>query len=135
MAGTPDQIAQDWAAKLAASTDKIQRGVQSVTTAPGQAAARQKGAYVANVQSSADKWASRVSSVGLGEWQQAAISKGVPRIASGAQAAQPKMASFLTQFLPHVESGKASLPARGNLEQNIARATAMIRHNAGFKRR
>lgn len=134
-AGNPDQIAQDWAARLAASGDKIQRGVQAVTTSPGQAAARQKSAYVANVQSSADKWASRVAAISTGEWQQATISKGVPRIASGAQAAQPKFAQFMGQLLPHIDSGKSSLPARGNLEQNIARMTAFTRHMAGFKRR
>lgn len=132
---SPDQIAQDWAARLAASGDKITRGVQGVTTAPGQAAARQKAVYVQNVQSAADKWAQRVSSVSTGDWQQATIAKGIPRIASGATAAQPKFAQFMGQLLPHIEAGRSSLPARGNLEQNIARMGAFTRHMAGFKRR
>lgn len=135
MAGTADQVAQDWAAHLAAASDKIQRGVMAVSTAPGVAAARQKGAYVQNVTASADKWASRVASVSAGEWQQAVVSKGLPRIAGGAQAAQPKFAAFMTQLLPHVQSSVASLPARGNLEQNIARSAAFARSMAQFKRR
>ena len=133
--GTPDQIAQDWASRLAGSGDKIQRGVQAVTTAPGQAAARQKAQYVAGVQASSDKWASRVASVSVGDWQQAVIAKGLPRIAGGAQAAQPKFAQFMAQLLPHIASGQAAMPARGNLEQNIARSTAFMRHMATFKRR
>lgn len=135
MAGSPDQIAQDWAARLAASGDKIARGVQSVTTAPGQAAARQKSAYVQNTQAAADKWASRTASVSLSDWQQATINKGVPRIAAGAQAAQGTMAQFMGQLLPHIDSARASLPARGNLEQNIARSAAFARKMAEFRRR
>lgn len=131
--GTPDQIAADWAARLAGSTDKIQRGVQAVTTSPGQAAARQKDAYVAGVQASSGKWATRVASVTLSDWQQAAITKGVPRVASGAQAAQPKMAAFMARVLPHIESARASLPPRGNLEQNIARSASFARKMAEFR--
>lgn len=135
MAGDPNQIAADWAARLAGSGDKIQRGVRSVTTSPGQAAARQKGAYVQNVQASADKWAARVASVSTAEWAEATVTKGVPRIASGAQAAQGKFGAFMGQLLPHIESGRSSLPARGGLEQNIARMTAFTRHMSTFKRR
>lgn len=131
--GTPDQIAQDWAQRLAASTDKIQRGVQSVTVAPGQAAARQKDAYVQGVQASSNKWATRVASVTLSDWQQATINKGVQRVASGAQAAQPKMAAFMGRVLPHIEAARQSLPPRGNLEANIARSAAFARKMAEFR--
>ncbi len=135
MAANAQQAAQDWAAHLAASTDKITRGVQSVTTSPGTAAARQKAAYLANVQAAGDKWASRVSAVSTAEWQQAVQTKGIPRIAGGAQAAQPKFEQFMAQLIPFVESAKGSLQARGGLEQNIARMTAFTRAMAGFKRR
>jgi hypothetical protein len=132
---TPDEAAANWAQKLAGAGDRITRGVQSVTTSPGQAAARQKAAYTQNVAAAADKWASRVASVSVGDWQQAVIEKGVPRIAAGAQAAQPKMAQFMGQILPHIDSVKGSLPARGNLDQNIARMTAFTRGMAKFQRR
>lgn len=136
MAGaTPQQAAADWAARLAGSGDKITRGVQAVTTAPGAAAARQKAAYVANVQASSDKWATRVASVSTAEWQAATVNKGVPRIASGAQAAQSKFEGFMAQVLPHIASTVSALPARGNLEQNIARSAAFSRGMANFKRR
>ena len=132
---TPEQAAATWAQRLAGSTDRIQQGVQSVTTAPGQAAARQKSAYAQGVASSVDKWASRVAAVPLGDWQQAMLTKGAPRIASGAQAAQPKMAEFMGQLLPHIATQVASLPARGGLDANINRMTAFVRGMAKFQRR
>jgi hypothetical protein len=132
---TPDEAAANWAQKLAASTDRINRGVQAVTVAPGQAAARQKDVWANNVAQSRDKWASRVGSVTLPEWQQAMSQKGVQRIASGAQAAQPKMAAAMAQILPHIASGVGALPARGTLDQNIARMTQFVRHMSNFQRR
>jgi hypothetical protein len=133
MAFDPQQAAADWAANLAAAGPKIQRGIQSVSVAPGAAAARQKGAYTAGVAASADKWARNVQAVSLGEWQQASITKGVPRVASGAQAAQPKMAAFLQKVAPHIAAGLSALPARGGLEQNLNRANAFARHMANFQ--
>lgn len=132
---TADAAAQKWAQNLAGATQRIQAGVQGVTVAPGAAAARQKGVWAQNVAASQDKWASRVASVTLGDWQQATVSKGIPRIASGATAAQPKMAAFMGQLLPYIQSGQTSIPARGGLEQNIARLTAWVRYMSNFKRR
>lgn len=131
--GTPEQIAQRWSQRLAGSTDVIQQGIMATSVAPGQAAARQKDAYVSGVQQSANKWAGRVASVSLSDWQQAAVSKGIPRVASGATAAQPKMAAFMSRVLPHIESARASLPPRGNLEANLARSAAFARRMAEFK--
>lgn len=132
----PNAVAQKWAGNLAGSTESIRAGVQAVTTAPGQAAARQKAAYLARVQARADHWADRVARVTLGEWQDATLTKGIPRIASGAQAAQPKMATFMAEFLPHVERVAQQVRAmpKLSLEDGIARAAAQIRGNASFRR-
>ena len=136
MAGsTPDQIAADWASRLGASRDKIVRGVQAVNVAPGQAAARNKSAWVQNTQAAADKWAARTQAVTLGDWQSAMTTKGVDRIGQGATAAQSDFAQFMGQLLPHIESVRSSLPARGNLDANINRATAFMRGMAKFQRR
>ena len=134
MAQSPDQIAASWSQGLSGATEKIRQGVQSVTVAPGQAAARQKAVWQQNTVAAADKWAANTAAVTLPEWQQTMLDKGLSRISSGANAAQGKFASFLTDFLPHVERGRSQLPARGNLDQNIARMVQMVRHNATFKR-
>lgn len=132
----PTQIAQKWVNNLSASGDSIRAGVNAVTTAPGAAAARQKELYVSRVRDSADKWAANVGRVSLGDWQTSMIEKGLARIAGGAQAAQPKMQQFLSEFLPHVERVAQQVRAmpKGNLDASIARATAQIRGNAAFRR-
>lgn len=128
-------IADDWAAKLAASGPKITRGVQSVTVAPGQQAAQRSEAYVAGVQRNASKWRTNVASVSLGDWQQAMTEKGIGRIAQGATSAKPKMAQFLQRALPFIDNAVNSLPPRGDLEANIQRAAAFSRAMSKFSNR
>ena len=132
---TPEQIAAQWAARLAASSQRITDGVNAVTTAPGQAAARQKAVWQQNTAAAVDKWAGRVAGVSLSDWQQSMTTKGVQRIGAGAQAAQPAFAQFMGQLLPHIATVKGTLPPRGNLDQNIARMTAFVQGMAKFQRR
>lgn len=134
MAQDPATIATRWAQNLGGATQKITDGVNGVTVAPGQAAARQADVWLQNTQAAQAKWKARVAAVPLSDWQNMMINKGVPRIASGATAAVPKFQSFMTQFLPYVQAGRNALPARGTLDQNINRAVSMMRHNANFKR-
>jgi hypothetical protein len=133
--GTPSENAQKWKNRLSAATPDIQAGINRVSSAPGQAAARQKGAWQANVAASADKWERNVSRVSLEQWKQSALD-GVSRIAQGANSKVGKMESFLSEFQPHLERVQqrlASMP-RGNLEQNLARMLENARANSTFKR-
>lgn len=125
-AQTPDQVAAQWAARLAASTEKMQAGAQAVTVAPGVAAARQKAVWAQNVAASAPKWAANVQAVTREQWQNDYINKGLPRVGTGAQNAVPKMTSFFSKLLPAIQTGKSRLPARGTYDQNKARAAAWM---------
>jgi hypothetical protein len=82
-------------------------------------------------------WATNTAAVSLNSWQQDTINKGIPRVATGAQAATSKMASVMTSLLPAIAAAKASLPPRGNLQQNLQRAnqfaTALANQAGKFK--
>jgi hypothetical protein len=125
-------LAKEWSQRLGASGEKMRSGIQSVKTAPGQTAARQKEVWAQNVMKSKDKWASRVASVPLTDWQSAMIDKGLPRVASGATAAEGKMADFLGKLLPYEQNMVNSLPPRGDFEQNLTRMTAAARKMKAF---
>jgi hypothetical protein len=126
MAKDAATVAQDWANKLGAAGAKVQAGVESVRTAPGAAASRQASVWQANTAAAVAKYSRNVAAVSLSDWQQATITKGIPRLASGAAAAVPRMTLFLSKFLPFVESAKQALPPRGSYEQNKARMNAMV---------
>lgn len=133
---SPQDAAAKWASNLSGATTHIEAGIRRVTQSPGPKAAAQKAFWLSQIQRSADKWAARLNALDLGTWQQATLTKGLPRIASGAQAAQGKYASFATSFFPHLESGVAKVKAmpKNSLADSGNRMLAMMNHNAQFKR-
>lgn len=133
----PSAITSKWLSNISGATASITAGVNAVTTAPGQSAAKQKQRWLNRIMESADKWAANVSSVSLSQWQEAMINVGIPRIASGAQAKQGKYLAFINQFMPFLESGSAKISAmpKNTLQDSIAKAGAQITYNASFKYR
>lgn len=131
----PSDAAQKWATNLGAATTAYTAGVQAVTQAPGMAASNASDRYLAGIQANLAKYKSNSAAVTLGDWQAAAINKGAPRLASGATQAQPKVANALTQLFPFIDQVRNSLPARGELEQNIQRSAAFQRGMANFRMR
>lgn len=126
MAKDASTVAQKWATAMAGASTAYVAGVNAVTVAPGQAAAKQAAVWAQNTAAAQQKYARNVGAVSLGEWQQAAANKGAQRLASGASAAQPKVLNALQQLLPKIDAIKASLPPRGSLDQNIARMTQFV---------
>jgi hypothetical protein len=136
MALDPTAATAKWVANLSAAGPSITAGVNAVTVAPGASAAKAVTTWLARVQASAPKWQKNVGAVTLQEWQTAMLDKGVPRIASGAQAAQGKYAAFATSFFPYLAQGVAKVKAmpKTDLSSSIARAVAMIQHNAAYQK-
>lgn len=132
----PADATKKWVQNIGQATDRITKGVQAVSVAPGQKAAAQSAKWLQKVTASQDKWRTRVASVSLSDWQNAMVNVGIPRVAQGAQAKQQKMQDFMTNFLPYLASGVARIDAMPSttLEDSINRAVAMIRHNAAYKR-
>lgn len=140
MAKSPSQVAEKWQRNLSSAQESIRAGVNAVDESPTTKAANRAEAMVSGVQRAvADgKWQRGLQRVTLQDWKQAMLEKGVPRIASGAASALPKVQDFMSEFLPFVEQGVQRINQsnpRGDLEQNIARATALMRHNSSFRRR
>lgn len=119
-----------WAQRMAASTDKWTAGVNAVSVAPGQLAARNADAWANNTVAAKSKWATNVAAVDLQTWKNDMLTKGGPRIASGAQAAQSKFTDFMVFILPKIDQIRSGLPARGNLDQNINRMVQFSRKMA-----
>lgn len=138
MAKSAQDVAKKWSRNLAGATESIRAGVEAVQESPTAAAARRQDAYIDGVQQAAasGKWSRGLQRVSKEAWQQATISKGLPRIAAGATTAQPKMESFMQQWLPYEAQLQNKLKAmpRGSLEQNKQRMLAAVDHNAAFKR-
>lgn len=132
----PSTVAQKWAQNLGASTTSIQNGVAAVQEAPGAKAASQAQLLKAKFNAAVDsgKWASRVGSVSLQDWKNSMTTKGIQRVASGAQAAQPKMQSFMQQWLPVAAQISATVDAmpKNTIEDSVNRAAAAIRAAADF---
>lgn len=131
----PADAAQKWAQNLGAAGTAYTAGVQAVQQAPGQLAANASDRYLAGVQAGVTKFKANTAAVSLADWQNAAVTKGAPRLATGATAAQPKFANVLTQLFPYIEQVRNSLPPRGDIEQNIARSAAFQRGMNKFVRR
>lgn len=135
---TPQEAANKWSRRLGAAGEDIRRGIERVSVAPGQQAAAQQPKMRARTLEAIDsgKWARNTAAVTLPDWKRAAIDKGVPRIASGATDAEPKMAAFMSELLPAVDAAVARVDAMPSttLDDNIARMTTFVRQMADFKR-
>jgi hypothetical protein len=137
-AKNPADVASKWSRNLSSSTASIQAGVQAVTVAPTQLAARQQDAYLQGIQNAvaSGKWAAGLQRVSLGDWQNSMITKGIPRIQQGAIAGKPRVENFMGQLIPFIQTQQRALAAtpRGSLEQNLNRMTTWARGMATFKR-
>lgn len=124
---SPADAAARWAQNLGGASQRYIAGVQAVTVAPGTLAARAGPLWAQNTAAALTRFQKNSLAVGLGDWQNASVNKGAPRLASGAQMAQPKMEAALTRVFSQIASVVGSLPPRGDIEANIARAGAFAR--------
>lgn len=132
----PQAGTQKWVANLSNATTRMQAGAMRVSVAPGQLAAQAADKWLQRVTASKDKYKANSAAVSLQAWQNAYTNIGIPRVSQGAQAKQQKVTDFLAVFLPHLQRGLDTIDKMPSttLEDGIARATAMIRWNAKFKK-
>ena len=119
--------AQRWVTNFSASGTRWAAGVNAVTVAPGQMAARAKNLWAQNTAAAVDRYAANSARVTLQEWQNTTVSKGQGRLASGAQTAQPKVEAVFAKLFPFIQNAVNALPPRGDIEANINRAAQFAR--------
>lgn len=112
-----------WQTGFGAAGQKWADGINSVTTAPGVAAAAALPRYLAGVANNGQKWASRTAGVTLADWKAQSIAKGQSRLTSGAQTGMAKYQARIAAVLEAEKSIIAGLPPRGDINQNIARSS------------
>jgi hypothetical protein len=122
-----------WAQQFGASGQRWAAGVNSVTVAPGQLAARAKQLWLQNTTAAADRFAANSAKVTLQDWQATTIAKGQPRLASGATAAQPKVEAAFAKLFPAIQNAVNALPPRGDIEANIVRMANFARAMHAYK--
>lgn len=125
--------AAKWATNFGSSGARWAAGVQSVTVAPGQLAARSKQLWLTNTTAAADRFAANSAAVTREQWIEQTVSKGQGRLASGAQAAQGKLEQVFAKLFPYIQQQVNALPPRGDLEANINRSAQFARGMAKFK--
>lgn len=130
------QATTKWLQNIGTATDRMKAGAMAVTVAPGQKAAAAADKWLLRVQQAQAKYKNNVGRVSLQDWQNAYIQVGIPRVSQGAQAKQAKYTAAMADFLPYLAQGVAKIDAmpKTTLQDSIARAVAMINHNAAYVR-
>lgn len=134
---TPQEYAEKWGRRLKGSVEDVRRGINRVTEAPGIAAARSKELMKARIIEAIDNgtWEEQVGKVTLAEWKDAALNKGVNRIAAGVDGAQTKQQRMAANLLAAVDEEAAKVKAmpKGTIEDSINRMNSFARGMHGRK--
>lgn len=134
---TPQQAAASWARGMTGAGEKAKAGIMALQVSPTELAAQAVPRMVQGILDAANsgKIANNLRAVSLASWQKSYVEKGLPIMGSRASQAQPKVAAFMAQFLPFLQSNVDQLKSmpRGDLNQNIQRAVFMMEANSKFK--
>ena len=135
---TGQEIAEKHARRLKSATQDIAAGVQAVTESPMKKAAQNlekaKMRYIEAIDSG--KTARALNAVTTEEWKDKMITKGIPRISAGVDAAIPKTAAFFDKLMPHVANLQNKVKQMPNLtlEDSANRMVTFMRGMADFKK-
>lgn len=133
---TPAEYQEKQARRLKQSLADLEAGIRRVQTAPTQQAADKQQKWAQNTAASAAKWARNTRAVSLEQWRDATLSKGIPRISGGIDAAAPKVIAMAERLLPAVDAAAAKARAMPDLtlDDNINRMSTFVREMAKFQR-
>lgn len=134
---TPDEFVEKHARRTKAAVSDYKAGIARVKEPPGVAAAAKADKMLAKLTEAvtSGKWAARVSSVSLPDWQEAAIEKGAPRITAGIDKAAKKVKAFASQLLPELARIKGEVDGMDDLtlEDSLARMRHQVIEMSKFE--
>lgn len=132
------EIAEKWRRHAEGAVADYTKGIDKVTESPTEKASRKQDKMRTNLLKAIDegKWAKGLKAVSLESWKESAKVKGSANYGTGVRASEGKMAEFMSEVLPHIESGQSIIKTMPDitLEDSKARAVAWIDHMAKFKR-
>lgn len=135
MADSHTELAKRWRERIAGSSQKAIAGVDRVDVSPTEKAAAKADKYQAGVIDAvtSGRYQSGLRKVSLQDWKAAMKTKGIPRMAQGAQMAEAKFANFMGQFMPQVRQIQAEVNSMpdGSFEERTQKmvANAQALHN------
>lgn len=136
---TPEKAQEKHARRLIDATGDIEAGVNRVTVSPSAKAADKIDKMKANLIRAFDsgKVERRLRSVSVEDWKSKMVGKGIPNIATGVELAKEKTIKFYSELFPYQDRLINEIKGMPDttLEQNIARATHMMRGMAKFVRK
>jgi len=130
-----NKIADRYVANGTASQSKYSDSINSLTDNPLQKAADAGASYLAGVQraEAAGTRAKNLVAYGFDAWKRKTADVGSIRLGQGMAAAKDRFKKAMNDLLPFIDNLVATLPPRGDLNQNIMRADKMMRGMAGYK--
>jgi len=135
---TAEEFADKHNRRLKASLEDVRTGIQRVTVAPTEQAAKKKDKMKAKLNEAIDNgaWERGLKRVTLSDWQNKFLEKGVNRIPGGIDAAKDKVVDFARQVLPYIDTGQKKIAGMPDMtiEDSVARASEWIRHMSKFKK-
>lgn len=131
----PQAGAAKWASKMGSARQAYIDGVNGVQEAPGLAAARASGKWLARTQAAQPKFEKNVSAVTITDWKNLATTKGADRLGPGATAALPKVEAFTASFYAYLKAGQAAIKAMptNTFEESMAKAYAQADYNRKYQ--
>lgn len=128
--------AKKWKDRLSGATQDVIDGINRVTESPMQKSAAAEDKWFQNIQKAhtSGKRKRALLNVSLETWKNQAATVGAPRIASGASAAEGKVAKFYDKLFPFQETLQNKIKGMPDisLSDSVARATAWITGMAEF---
>lgn len=130
-------IVQRWVQNGTASSQKYKDSITSLVDNPLEKAADAGALYLQKIQEAEamGKRARGLRDFGFDRWKQVTSSKGSVRLGQGMAESQDRMTKAMNTLLPYIDTLTESLPPRGDLNANIARADKFMRGMAQYNKR